>query len=250
MWDNAAALNRTSDLLFAAAALMVLYAMLRWAVQLPVFALQEVRVDGSARHVTLEQVETIVRRDMWGTFFTLDLPAIHASFEKLPWVRSVSLRRQWPGRLDISVEEHVPYARWGSTGLVNDRGEMFEAAYDNVLPVFEGPAGTAKEIKARYEQFREWLSAIGRTPVQLHLSDRRAWRVQLDNGTTLELGRELTDARLQRYIANYERTTGKLARRIDYVDLRYRDGFAVRIPELATEGAEGPARKRVARPKA
>jgi cell division protein FtsQ len=245
MWDNAAALNRTSDLLFAAAALMVLYAMLRWAVQLPVFALQEVRVGGAARHVTLDQVETIVRRDMRGTFFTLDLPAIHASFEKLPWVRSVSLRRHWPDRL----EEHVPYARWGSTALVNDRGEVFKAAYDGVLPVFEGPAGTATEIKARYEQFREQLAAIGRMPVHLHLSDRRAWRVQLDSGTTLELGRELTDVRLQRYIANHERTTGRLARRIDYVDLRYRDGFAVRIPELATEGAEGAARKRVVRPK-
>jgi cell division protein FtsQ len=250
MWDNPAALNRISDLLWAAAALMVLYAALRWAMHQPVFAMQELHVGGGAKHITIDQVEAIAKRDMHGTFFTLDLPAIRASFEKLPWVRTVTLRRQWPDRLEVAVEEHTPFARWGSFALVNDHGEVFEAAYDGDLPVFEGPKGSAKEIKARYRLFRQGLSAIGRTPVRVQLSDRRAWRLQLDSGTTLELGRDQADARLQRYIANHDRTVGGLARRIDYIDLRYPNGFAVRIPELVKEGADGPVRKGTPRPKA
>ena len=106
MWDNPAALNRISDLLWAAATLMVLYAALHWAMHQPVFAMQELHVGGGAKHVTIDQVEAIVKRDMHGTFFTLDLPAVRASFEKLPWVRTVTLRRQWPDRLEVAVEEH------------------------------------------------------------------------------------------------------------------------------------------------
>jgi cell division protein FtsQ len=72
--------------------------------------------------------------------------------------------------------------------------------------------------------------------------------VQLDSGTTLELGREQAEARLQRYITHHDRTIGQLARRIDYIDLRYPNGFAVRIPELAKEGADAAARKGLQRP--
>lgn len=247
MWDNAAALNRISDLLTAAAALMALYAAIRWAILQPVFAVQELHVGGAAKHVTLDQVEAIAKRDMRGTFFTLDLPAIRASFEKLPWVRNVTLRRHWPDRLEVAVEEHVPFARWGSLALVNDRGEVFEAAFDGSLPVFDGPKGTSKEIKARYELFRQGLAALGRMPVRVQLSERRAWQLQLDSGTTLELGRDQADERLQRYIANHERTVGRLARRIDHIDLRYPNGFAVRIPELAKEGTDGAVRRGVLR---
>jgi cell division protein FtsQ len=243
MWDNPVALNRVSDLLSAAAALAVLYAALRWAVHLPIFAVQEVRVGGVTKHMTLDQVEAIAKRDMHGTFFTLDLPAIRASFEKLPWVRQVTLRRQWPDRLDVTVEEHVPFARWGSLGLVNIQGEVFEAAYDGKLPVFEGPQGAAKEIKARYGEFRQDLLAIGLTPVRVQLSERRAWRLLLDSGTTFELGRDQVRTRLQRYVAHHAGTVEKLARQIDYIDLRYVNGFAVRIPELAREGMDGPVRK-------
>ena len=59
MWDNAAALNRTSDLLIAIAGLIVLYSVIRFAIVQPVFAMREIRVGGSTSQVTLQQVEAI-----------------------------------------------------------------------------------------------------------------------------------------------------------------------------------------------
>jgi cell division protein FtsQ len=185
MWDNAAALDRLSELLFAMAALIVLVGVVRFAIHQPVFALNEVRVVGAPGYVTLDQVEAITQRDFRGTFFTLDIVRLRASFEKLPWVRKADVRRQWPDRVDVVIEEHRPLARWGNEALVNIYGEVFEAAYDGTLPVFTGPAGTAKEIVVQYDVFRRELAAIGRTPVQVRLSPRRAWQVRLDNGMTL-----------------------------------------------------------------
>ena len=251
MWHSAAALNRVSDLLVAAAGLLALYSVIRFAIVQPVFAMREIRVGGSTAHVTLEQVEAIARRDVHGTFFTLDLVRLRTSFEKLPWVRKVDIRRSWPDRIDVAIEEHQPLARWGNVGLVNRQGEVFEAAYDASLPVFVGPAGTSREVALQYDSLRRAFLSIGREPVHVQLSQRRAWRVQLDDGMTLEIGREQVESRLKRFLSAYQHTLVPLNRRIGYVDLRYANGFAARVPELATADATArgeAARQRAARP--
>ena len=245
MWDRPDVLTRLADLLVTVAVLLAIYGAVHFAVHLPLFPLREVRVASALTHVTGEDLGAMMQREVKGNFFTLDLAATRAAFEKLPWVRKVEVRRHWPARLDVTVEEHAPLARWGNRALVNTHGEVFEAAYDGDLPVFVGPTGSAKEIAIQYEYFRRSLAAIGKTPVQVLLSPRRAWEVRLDGGPTLELGREQVEARLARFVAAYSRTLGRLERRIDYVDLRYANGFAVRIPESRFEKTE-PKRRRSA----
>lgn len=254
MWDNAAALRRASDVLFAAAAVMVLYGLIRFAIVQPVFALNHLQVVGGPAHIKREQVEAIARRDLHGTFFTVDIVRLRNAFEKLPWVRRADVRRQWPDTIEVVIEEHTPLARWGDKGkegLVNVQGEVFEGTYDGALPVFAGPPGTAKEVAVQYEVFRRELAAIGRLPTHVQLSPRRAWQLRLDNGMTLEVGREQVSARLARFLAAYPQTIAPLGRNADYVDLRYANGFAVRVPDMAkAKDAAAPAVPRKARPTA
>jgi len=243
MWDRPALMNAVANTLFVVAALLVLAAVAIQVAQLPAFSLREVRVGGELKRVTRDQIEDVVRRELRGNFFTINLAATRVAFERLPWVRNVNVRRQWPARLDVALEEHEPLARWANTALVNTHGEVFQAAYDGDLPVFVGPDGAAREIAIQYRYFRRSLGMIGEAPVQVQVTPRRAWQVKLASGLTLALGRENIEARLARFVAVYERTLGQLGRRIDYVDLRYANGFAVRIPELRHEKAE-PARGR------
>ncbi len=243
MWDRPDQLNRIATALYAVAGLAVGYAAVLYVVHLPIFPLREVEVTGAPRHVTYAQVAEIVRSELKGTFFTLDLPAARSAFEKLPWVRAVNVRRKWPDRLEISVEEHEPLARWGNEALVNVQGEVFHAAYDGELPIFVGPPGTAKEIAIQYNFFRRTLEPIKKTPVQIQMTARRAWEVRLAGGTTLALGRDEVEARLMRYVSAYERSVAPLQRRIDYVDLRYSNGFAVRIAGLKDAGPGGKAQQ-------
>ena len=130
MWDKPDILNRLSDLLVVAALLGLLYGGAAWVVQLPIFPITEVRVATPLTHVTREQVESIVRREVRGNFFTLHLSSTRLAFEKLPWVRRADVRRQWPGALEVVLTEHVPLARWGKSALVNVHGEVFEAAFE------------------------------------------------------------------------------------------------------------------------
>ena len=238
MWHRPDILNRIANALYALAVLLALFGAGRYVLHLPAFALRELTITGDARHVTRAQVEAIVKGELHGTFFTLNLPRLRVAFAKLPWAREVSLRRRWPARLEVNIVEHVPLARWGNVALVNTHGEVFDAAYDGKLPIFNGPSGTSKEIAIQYDFFRRQLASIDAKPAMVQVTARRAWQVKLENGPTLELGREDVEARLARYIAVHQRTVGALKRRVDYVDLRYANGFAVRIPELKGEPAE------------
>ena len=138
MWDKPQLLLWVANMLYALAALLLAYAVLFLVVHLPVFPLREVKVNGTLQHVTREQVQLIVKRELKGNFFTLDLDQAKSAFEKLPWIRSVSVRRRWPDRLEVAVEEHVALARWGNMALVNTKGELFGAASNGDLPVFIG----------------------------------------------------------------------------------------------------------------
>jgi len=242
MWDKPAVLNRLSDLLVVAALLGLLYGGAAWVVQLPVFPITEVRVITPLTHVTREQVETIVRREVRGNFFTLQLASTRVAFEKLPWVRRAEVRRQWPGLIEVVLTEHVPLARWGKSALVNVHGEVFEAAFDGSLPIFNGPDGTAKEIAIQYEHFRRSLAAIGKMPDEINVSPRRAWQIRLDDGMTVDFGRENVEERLRRFVSTYPRTIARMTRPVDRVDLRYANGFAARVPGLPPAAEAKPKR--------
>jgi cell division protein FtsQ len=199
-------------------------------VHLPVFPLREVKVNGELDHVTREQVQLIVKRELKGNFFTVDLDQAKSAFEKLPWIRSASVRRRWPDRLEVAVEEHVALARWGNMALVDTNGALFGAASNEDLPVFIGPSGSEREVAQHYLMFRQALKPIGLAPTQVVLSARRAWELRLNNGLTVELGREQVEPRLAKFVGVYDRTLAVAQHSVRYVDLRYPNGFAVRMP--------------------
>ena len=238
MWDKHGLMNAAANALYFIAVLLALAIAWALAARLPVFELREVRIGGEIAHVNRAQVEAVVRRELRGNFLTADLTAVGAAFGKLPWVRQAQVRRLWPAGLDVTLEEHVPLARWADAALVNTHGEVFTAAHDGELPLFIGPDGASREITIQYRYFVRSLEAIGETPVQVRVSPRRAWQVKMESGLVLELGRENLEARLTRFVAAYDRTVGRLGRRIDHVDLRYANGFAVRIPELRHDKPE------------
>jgi cell division protein FtsQ len=222
-----------ANVLYAVAAVLLAYAVLFLIVHLPVFPLRHVDVSGVLSHVNREQVQLIVQREMRGNFFTVDIQRVRTAFEKLPWVRTVSVRRRWPDRLEVVLEEHVALARWGNLALVNTYGEVFRAASNASLPVFIGPTvESAREIAHQYGHFRKTLEPIHLKPAQIVLNARLAWQLRLDSGLVVELGREKVAERLEKFAKVYDRTVQRLPEPVNYVDLRYPNGFAVRYPNF------------------
>lgn len=231
MWDNAALLRHVANALIAASVLALLSGAAYYAIHLPgLFPLRSVRLSEMPQRVEASAVLQVVRSEVHGNFFTVDIDHLRESLEKLPWVRNVSVRREFPQHLVVELEEHHALARWNESALVNRQGEVFEANSTQVLPSFIGPEDTSMEMTQHYAQFSQQLAMLHLQVTQLVLSPRYAWQLRLNNGVVLELGREEIQQRVARFVAGYPYSEMALqGAPVKYVDLRYRNGFAVRV---------------------
>jgi cell division protein FtsQ len=250
VWDNPRLANATAGALAALALGLLAYAGLRVLVDSPAFLLRSIIVEGSLARVERREIVDALQGRVKGTFFTVDLESVRSLFEGIPWVRHAELRRRWPDCLEVHIEEQVALARWTQgkkVQLVNSQGELFRGQSDESLPLLAGPAGTESEVAERFLAFRNLLAPLGVEPRQVLLSTRMAWQLKLSNGLTVQLGRDSekdrVEDRLARFVSVYPQTVGGLRQRVDYVDLRYPNGFAVRASE--NSGAEPHTHKRV-----
>ena len=124
MWDDERQLNGISLALVLCAIAALMWVALTWLLRQPAFAFREVVITTPLVRASGAHLESVVREELAGTFFTLDLDRAGLALARVPWVRSVALRRQWPRRLEIDIAEHEPIARWNDAGLVNARGEF------------------------------------------------------------------------------------------------------------------------------
>ena len=228
MWDNAPLLRSIANALFVFSVCAVLYGAAYYATHLPgLFPLHSVRLSAAPQRVDAAEVLQVVRNEVHGNFFTVDIERLRQSLEKLPWVRNVSIRREFPHRLAVRLEEHQALARWNNAALLNQQGEVFAAKSEQVLPSFTGQDGSAAEVTQQYAQFSRQLAALDLQVTRLALSPRHAWQLRLSNGMVLELGREDMQQRLARFVEVYPYSLATMQSKVKYVDLRYRNGFAV-----------------------
>lgn len=223
-------LQQLSRALVWIAGALLAYGFASWLLAQPFFALRNVEVVAPVAHVTAAQVRLVTDRHVRGNYFTVDLEQLRHAFEKLPWVREARVTRRWPDTLVVSFAEHVPLARWNDDALVNRQGEVFVAALDTPLPQLAGPLHSSGDVTRAYLAYRQQLAKIGRSVAELKLSPRRAWRLRLDDGSEIMLGRTDASERLARFVQLYPRLVADPQHAPTYVDLRYADGFALRLP--------------------
>jgi cell division protein FtsQ len=242
MWHDVRSLNATASFMTAVTVLASLVSGVWWLSQRPMFALGSVTVE-SMYDIDLKHVNELTVRNglvgkIRGNFFTADLEQVRATFETVPWVRRATVRREWPNALVVEVEEHEALGTWGDEGrLLSVKGDVFtaniaEADDEQTLPAFEGPVGSEKDVLARFNDLRTSFAKVALVPHALSLSNRYAWTVKLDNGMSVELGREqdrnTLTKRVQRLVGVYPQLVARLQEgRIDTIDMRYPNGLAL-----------------------
>lgn len=237
-WDRPVLIDLVADVLFLFALAGLCLAAYVALQRLPILPFREVVVRGGVSHITRPEIEAAAKAALNGNFFTVDLDEARTTFEKIAWLRRATLRRQWPDTLELTVEEHVPFGHWRQTDgvprLMNTQGEVFNATIEADLPTFSGPEGSSAAVLERYRQFSEMLAKVSRKPVAMSVSNREAWQITLDDGLRLDLGRDeaknTLEDRLSRFITYYPLALKKLQiASVAMVDLRYQNGFALRI---------------------
>lgn len=211
------------------------------------FPFRVLRVEGSFEHVATPQLAAIVGPYAAGGFFETDVQAIKQALEELPWVERASVRRVWPDVLQVTVIEERAVARWGADGLVNPAGQVFyppeRAAGLRGLPLLEGPPRTSAQVMTAYVKLNGQLSPLGLAITRLSMDARRAWRLTLDNGMEVILGRKDSERQFERFVRFYPGTLDGRIADVKEVDLRYANGFAVRWRLSGDDAARRPGGK-------
>ncbi len=159
-----------------------------------------------------------------------DLDGIQRAVEALPWVERARIQRRWPNSLHVTVIEQTAAARWGESGLLNTRGELFVRSATHVpaeLPRLSGPEGTESQVAQRYLSVQGRMLEAGMRIAALRLDERGAWEMDLDSGVTVRLGRREVDERIDRFIHTASQVISHRLNEITYVDMRYSNGFAI-----------------------
>ncbi len=231
-----ASLKAALTLLWALLLLVVGAFALDWLLHPDNFPVENVDFEGQFEYVTRQQLVDVVQDEVRGNFYALDLDAVKARVESLPWVYRASVRRNWPRDLRIRLTEQRLVARWGDVAWLNQDAELVRLPSGVQLaglPQLRGPQGTHAQVLARYRSFARALERTGLQVFAITLTPRRSYRVRLDNGMTLVLAREDPDAKIERFARAYEGALGSQASRIEQVDLRYTNGFSVQWADRA-----------------
>ena len=192
--------------------------------------IRSIEVSGPFERVSAMQIEAALSNELDAGFLKADLGGMRDTIRSLEWIDDARVARRWPDRIAISVTEQTAAAVWDERGLLNVRGELFVAHARHVpaeLPRLSGPDAKSTDVAERYIRIREQLIPLGLDVTELRLSDRGAWALTLANGIEVRLGRRDVDARTDVFLDVVANLITANAKRIDYVDLRYSNGFSI-----------------------
>jgi cell division protein FtsQ len=193
--------------------------------------IETVAVAGRFQRVAPVDVERVVKAQVHGAgLLSVDLAAVRRAIHTLPWVDTVSVQRAWPRGLEVLVIEQTAAARWGERGLLNTRGELFDADERHMPPELaqlEGPPGKESLVARRYLAAEGRLLQAGLRLTAMRLDARGAWEIDLANGVTVRLGRRQVDERFEKFMNSALKLVTQRGEDIAYVDMRYTNGFAI-----------------------
>lgn len=225
-----------------------------------VLPVNQVQVIGELNFLDKKIIEVIVNANIDGGYFTVDLNKIREALMQQPWIKSVSLRRRWPTKLDVVIAEQVPVAYWNHDGYINKDGEVFKPEkIDESLNLLKlnGPDGREETVWKFMNELYKEIALLDFDVVRLDLDDRRSWQLVIAennadatsseeipkskaNTIDVKLGRFDTEKRLKRFVQILPSLTVEQAsdsndltgKKIKVIDMRYPNGFAV---QMATE---------------
>lgn len=214
-----------------------------WALVPEEAPLTRLEVRGHFERMQAHDVQRAVEPYLSNSFFALDMHALRDAVAQLPWVAQVRAERHWPGMVSVRIVERQPYARWNDDGLLDTEARAFVPRAAQIpagLPLLGGSPGHEIEVAHTWERVSRVLANTPAALAGLQLEARGEWTARTDSGIELRFGQSPPDEKLPMLRDVVLRTLDGRWPQVEYVDLRYTNGFAVGWREAETTGADEP----------
>lgn len=195
------------------------------------FPIRSVKIVGNYDHVDHQQLRQTILPFLNSGFLWVDETSLSNQLTQLPWIENATVQRVWPNRLQINIVEKTPVAYWNNDNLLSTQGDTFIPGNNynnNNLPWLYGPPGQQNEVWTAYQTLSNILIPLKIKISSIALSQRQSWEIKLNNNMLLILGRDDAQSRLQRFVTVYNKILNGNTNQVDYIDLRYSNGIAVK----------------------
>lgn len=197
------------------------------------FRVNDITVEGRKR-TQREDLLSVIGVEQNAPIFALDLDAIHARIEDLPWVEKAVVSRRLPNLVHVRLNEREAFAFYRDDNELTliDRGGVSITSHHlrqfAHLPVFSGQGATLRaadfmDLLADYPVLRNRMIAA-------HWTGDRRWTIQLDHGGEVHLPATGISAALDR-LMQLESDRRILAEKNQAIDLRLPDRVLLRPRE-------------------
>lgn len=224
-----------SKTLLIACVIASCFAFFNYVRHAELFPIRQVKVYG-INHLARKEAQSLMQPLVKHGFFNIDVDLIRDRFNQLPWVSDASVRRHWPDKIEVVLREKNAVAVWNQQALLSNTGRVFlpeKTAFPSKLPGIIGPQGSQLYLLGYFKAINRLLSPLHAKIETLELTPSTEWRLTLQNGIAVRLGSEDILTQLQHFVKVYPKIIGDKANDVDYVDLRYPSGLAVRWKKTA-----------------
>ena len=210
--------------------------------------LTNVMIGGDFTYLQPAELTKMVTGDVDGGFLSVDLSRLRQVLRAHPWVRDVTVSREWPSMLKVEVTEEVPIARWGKKGFLNRLGEELiieNNSHLGALPVLRADTGSSREMMENYQLMAELLVPTGLKIAELQRDSLGVWYLDTAPGLRMVIGRDQLSEKIRRFNLVWAAGLNKYVKNIAAVDLRYPNGLAVAWRETALAVQKNARQKNV-----
>lgn len=192
----------------------------------------------SLQHVSFDDVDEALVPYLAQSFWEVDLKKLKGSLEQVNWIENATIKRSWPGYLEISIDEHNPIARWGDKDLISQNGEIFrpgsQQGFEHLI-YLQGDRLQVPTLLAVLETFQEKLSVLNWQVVSLSQQVDGVFRLKFDSGQELIVDSANWTTKLPRFVKAYPMLSKKLVESAQSFDLRYSNGVAVKVASPSSQ---------------
>lgn len=194
-----------------------------------IMPIEKISIQGTFKHLDNRLVEQGLQGYLGSGFFSLDIQSMQQRLSQIPWVKSVSLHRVWPGELRVSIDEKKPMARWDEKHLLSQQGRVFEAVALNFssLPLVHGERGSSQQLLEKYRHLDIEFRARGLTISEMTEDSKGALKLLLNQKIVLKLGSDQAQQKIEQFLAIYYKVIEPQIDAIESIDFRYSNGFSI-----------------------
>jgi len=217
-----------------------------------------VKVEGPLAASEAAEIRSSIEEVLNGRLLSLDVSKLRKRVMELSWPGGVSVRKVWPDTVVIRVSRRTVVARWAEAGYLTPAGEIVSTPNGPLdVPVFECALSTPRQAMEAHRYLQYMAEDAGLVISRLSENRLGEWQLEFSYpgagahsmeypagleldlaGPTVMLGAGGLRDRMERFLEAWSRLPMERVNRVDYVDLRYGTGVAVRWREPDVQQAE------------